>query len=517
MLQEMRRGQRVLIGVVSLGVMVLLAVVGNPSRMELGVAAVGALERDVYQPIHATTLEALHRAHVVDDGVALMDRGWVRFDRVVFGEKPADVLLIAVTPAHPTPVQLSVQLSGQRISETTTIADCCARQILRIPIPPTTGTHPLTITVDGDATGALLTLHTITAVLHNAPDVHATTTAIAIDAESQVAASLYGRVTVTAPAKRAFLIGTNIRTTLPSAIRHDTRAVRTLHYAGLAYNEWWTGIDRYDWTVLDAFVLAARERGAKVVLTFRGSPTFVSARPNETYADGAPRGVYAPPKDVDAWGRMVHATLSRYIGDIAGVECWNEPFGATVDTPDQFTGTGTELAELCKLLALRSRGLDPTVPVIAPAAEYLPDTEVLLSLTTSDGTPMLQYIDWVNIHPFDNGVTVGGSLRAALVFVQQLLVQRGFADKKVFISEWGMSPYSPAGTVYCNLGDHAKAKEIEATIRTAYEVHAAGILLYAYDATDAPCGYIGLFDRTGSYRGVVGNAINRMIATFGNP
>ena len=104
--------------------------------------------------------------------------------------------------------------------------------------------------------------------------------------------------------------------------------------------KWWTGPDTYNFSALDQFRDFHKSNGAKILITFYGTPRFASARPDEPNRPyPSMTGSLAEPRDLNMYGRMVQATVNRYKNDIYAVECWNEPFA------DQYRGYDPANAE----------------------------------------------------------------------------------------------------------------------------------------------------------------------------
>lgn len=99
--------------------------------------------------------------------------------------------------------------------------------------------------------------------------------------------------------------------------------------AGVLWRNIETAAGVYDWSVLDAEVETARDRGQKVVYVFGGTPTFYAVDKDKPGAYGPGSG--QPPKDPADFRRFVDQVMARYgtttdhgHGMIEAYEAWTE-------------------------------------------------------------------------------------------------------------------------------------------------------------------------------------------------
>ena len=285
----------------------------------------------------------------------------------------------------------------------------------------------------------------------------------------------------------------------------------------------------FDWTEFDRWANFHAQPGQKkLLITFYGSPTWASSKPTEPSPYGI-LGLSAPPANIASYQRMVSATVQKYKDRIFGVECWNEP---GKNGSGFFTGTGTQLADVCKAIYVATKAVDNTIPTICPAEG---DLTWLLSQKTSQGEPIHQFCDWVGAHPYDHtGTDLKGasySLGKLGDFVERLeLMLRGLGIiKPIAITEWGMncmyqsSPTYP--TLFHDMTSQARADVLYQTLAKAKEKGVVALGLYSYDSGDlsATCkyGFEGISSGNStvgySYDAVTALGVTRAVMDFGRP
>ncbi|TAK86773.1 MAG: hypothetical protein EPO09_19290 [Aquabacterium sp.] len=288
------------------------------------------------------------------------------------------------------------------------------------------------------------------------------------------------------------------------AIDMDYRFARSLAATGMSAMEWWKGDDDYDWTHIDEWAAFHGKDGHKLLMVFSGSPTWASARPREQSVMYVP-GLAAPPakKYWPAYGRMVTATLERLKGRLIGVECWNEP-----DLIGAFTGTQTELADLCKIVATKSRQLDPSVPVICPQAESPYGMSFVLGAKTSEGEPLPQFCDIVGAHVYGAmGDDAQGrpydALRVEDVMAKMRTVMQSFGvDKPIAVTEYGiascgMRPLN-GHEAFTRMSSADAGEALYQSVKAfrLAEVSMLGLYSFDHDDKDPTCRPGGSFVRT---------------------
>lgn len=282
--------------------------------------------------------------------------------------------------------------------------------------------------------------------------------------------------------------------------------VRSLAHDKLYLTQWWLGPDHYDWTDLDEWAnFHAKAGQRRLMLTFSGSPRWASASPDQASAMGAP-GNAAPPKAMfrDAYARMVSQTVSRLKGRLLAVECWNEP-----DVPSFFSGTQTDLADLCAAVSVQAKAQDAQVKVICPQPTDPIALDWVYSARTSSGVPIHHYCDWVGSHVYNRlGKDPKGHdyIRDAgvekVMATMRLIHQRHGIDKPIAVTEFGASscevrPAERHPTVFGLMPSADAGDALYQSIRAFRQEGAVALGLYSYDhgPTDPTCVPGGSFVR----------------------
>jgi hypothetical protein len=321
-------------------------------------------------------------------------------------------------------------------------------------------------------------------------------------------------------------IGGNSRGTDPILVPYHF--VRSHDSENVGGTSWWVGDGQYNWTEFDRWAnFHAKSNQKKLLITFFGSPTWASSKPTETSIYGA-NGLAAPPNNLTSYQNMVTATVSRYKDRIFAVECWNEP-----DVTGFFTGTGTQLADICKAIykATKSVSVTKPIPVICPSAN---DQNWLLTLKTTQGEKLSGFCDWVGGHPYNfTGTDPAGnaySLNKLGDYVEGLeTILRGLnLQKQIAITEWGIfCEDSPAPAHPIHFHDMSSADRADLLYQTLLKAQEKGLValgLYSYDSGDsATCKY-GLEgissgnDSIGySYDAVTAAGVTKAVQDVGKP
>lgn len=282
--------------------------------------------------------------------------------------------------------------------------------------------------------------------------------------------------------------------------------VRSLAHDKLYLTQWWLGPDHYDWTALDEWAdFHAKDGRRRLLLTFSGSPRWASASPDQPSAMGA-MGNAAPPKPMfrDAYARMVSQTVARLKGRLLAVECWNEP-----DVPSFFSGTQTDLADLCAAVSVQAKAQDAEVKVICPQPTDPVALDWVYSSKTRSGVPIHQFCDWVGSHVYNRlGQDPKGYDYVRDAGVDQvmdsirLINQRHGMDKPIAVTEFGVSscevrPAEWHPTAFGAMPSAQAAEALYQSIRAFRQKGAVALGLYSYDhgPTDPSCVPGGSFVR----------------------
>lgn len=312
----------------------------------------------------------------------------------------------------------------------------------------------------------------------------------------------------------------------------DYQFARSLSADGLGDMGWWQGEDKYRWSQLDAWAAFHARPGRGLLMVFSGSPTWASASPSQPSAMAIP-GFAAPPAQRywPAYGRMVYETVKRLKGKLLAVECWNEP-----DLVGGFTGTSTQLADLCKIVAGNARRVDPTIPVICPQPESPRGLPFVYGAKTSQGEAIEQFCDYVGSHVYGamgedrQGEPLGStSIETVMRTIRSMNKRYGIA-KPIAVTEYGIAGCATGSSAShpVPFGHMESAEAGEALYQSIGAFGQEGVALlglYSYDHGDnnPRCRPGGSFlrtmelDRSGAQRPnpIVLEDINRAVRDFG--
>ncbi len=195
----------------------------------------------------------------------------------------------------------------------------------------------------------------------------------------------------------------------------------------------------YDWKKLDTWVDDAQDEGYDLLYTFGDTPKFAGKIPKGSPCLSA-QGSYScsAPTDVntdgtgtdDYFSNFVTALVTRYKGQIAYYELWNEP-----DCNCFFAGTQAQLVRMSKDAAGIIRSIDPNAKILSPSAHGGTMKTWFAGYIDAGGLP---YFDYVNFHGRGEGnsnenpeefLTVYGDVTSELSKLK--------ITKAVFDDEWG--------------------------------------------------------------------------------
>jgi hypothetical protein len=182
-----------------------------------------------------------------------------------------------------------------------------------------------------------------------------------------------------------------------------------------------------DWGGLDAVVDTALERNLSLLGVIAYTPGWATANPTE-----APQTRRARmPSDPSHYLAFVEAVVGRYGDKLKALSVWNEPNLA------QFY-RGTREDYLTKLLVPALRLIRQRAPHIVLAGPDLSSSpgakpsEWLSQVLDAAG----DLLDVITHHQYDGGDTPQGRA-AALVKLRDLIVQKGFGDRPLWVTETG--------------------------------------------------------------------------------
>ncbi|MCT7972271.1 GH39 family glycosyl hydrolase [Laspinema olomoucense] len=132
-----------------------------------------------------------------------------------------------------------------------------------------------------------------------------------------------------------------------------------------AYVDWFALEPRkgeWNFEILDKSLELAEKHQVEPLMYLGFSPRWASQRPDEPSAFGP--GKAAPPQNIEDWRNYVRTVATRYKGRIHYYELWNEPNGYK----RFYTGTISEMLELCREAYQILKEVDPTITVVSPSA-----------------------------------------------------------------------------------------------------------------------------------------------------
>lgn len=112
---------------------------------------------------------------------------------------------------------------------------------------------------------------------------------------------------------------------------------------------------------VDADVADATQRGVDLDLILGTSPTWASARPEESAYKWQPPGIRAEAANLADWTNYVQTVATRYKGRVHTYELWNEP-----NLSGGYSGDVEHLVSLCRAAYQTLKMVDPTITVISP-------------------------------------------------------------------------------------------------------------------------------------------------------
>lgn len=127
----------------------------------------------------------------------------------------------------------------------------------------------------------------------------------------------------------------------------------------------------YDWSELDSHVSKAQSINADILYTIGNTPQWAGTIPPKSPC--GPQGPYScsSPKDINTDGTgadayfsdFITALVTRYKGQIAYYELWNEP-----DCTCYWSGTNAQIVRMGQDAAAIIRSIDPNARILSPSA-----------------------------------------------------------------------------------------------------------------------------------------------------
>jgi len=200
------------------------------------------------------------------------------------------------------------------------------------------------------------------------------------------------------------------------------------------------------WEKYDQIVELARKYDIEIIARLSNPPAW-------SRHDGDARGPFAPPDDLSDFGDFVEAVVRRYHGRIRYYQIWNEPniypeWGEQPVDPVGYT-------ELLREAYTRAKATDPEAVILcgalAPTIELGPrDMNDLIFLQRMYDAGAGAYFDIMSVQgyglwsgPYDRRmrpITINFSRN---LFIRDIMVKHGDADKPIWISEMNWNALPP--------------------------------------------------------------------------
>jgi len=227
----------------------------------------------------------------------------------------------------------------------------------------------------------------------------------------------------------------------------DSFAGTRLWSSGANWNLINTSPGQYDWSMLDAWLAAAKRNNIDVQYTFGETPSWASSKPNDSHCaqhGGAPTGSCDPPNDLNAdgtgsnqhWKDFVTAIATRSAGRIHYWEIWDE-----ASNPLRWVGTNAQMLRLASDARTIILGIDPTAVILTPSSGIVDAVELnwwTKYLQAGGG----QYADVIAYHGYvqqANHTPVPEDLIKYVTKLKTILKQYGQSGKPLHDTEssWG--------------------------------------------------------------------------------
>jgi hypothetical protein len=248
----------------------------------------------------------------------------------------------------------------------------------------------------------------------------------------------------------------------------------------------WAGVEPsngvYNFKQIDAIVSAANARGISVIGLLDSTPGWAAQK-------GTP-AISGPPASDATFAAFASKLATRYKGEIAGYEIWDEPnsktFWSTGPNPAAYTA-------LLKAAYTAIKAADPKAVVIAGAL-----SSIGTSKTSMDPVTFLKdmyaagakgYFNELSFHPystveFSKGASTAGQPLNELAAMRAVMVANGDSSKEIWATEYGL----PTSLV----GNTTQATDIKDFLTTWRTISYVGPE-YIYSAQDDSSGTYGIW------------------------
>lgn len=188
---------------------------------------------------------------------------------------------------------------------------------------------------------------------------------------------------------------------------------------------------------LDKYVNQASQHHAGILYTLGSPPRWASSRPDEFCPYGS--GSCAMPVRIAHWEEYVRRVATRYKGQIAYYELWNEPTFSDIPrdrgTHSFFTGSVAEMVELARTARKVLDEVDPNAMLATPGFTNGPDR---LEMFLAAGGK--QYVQAVAYHFYSSSAQ---EFASQIVDVRAVMQRQGVANLPLWNTETGLEVYGP--------------------------------------------------------------------------
>ena len=212
----------------------------------------------------------------------------------------------------------------------------------------------------------------------------------------------------------------------------------------------------YDFSTLDLHVRLAESHGMDIMYTLGQTPTWASARPNESGNFGL--GAAAEPVNMNDWSDYVRTVAQRYHGRISAYEVMNEPrIGEAIKmySPGFFSGSTSQLVRMTELAAQAIRAADSRALVVCPAMDGSDLGIKRLEYFLAEGGG--SNCDVIGFHFYLKTGSIN-EFTSLLAQIHQLMVRYNLQNKQIWNTEMGVLVGSSGSQVRSGAAGSALAK-----------------------------------------------------------
>lgn len=264
----------------------------------------------------------------------------------------------------------------------------------------------------------------------------------------------------------------------------------------------------FTWGLYDRLIPEIRSRNLQILAILGYTQLWNTTAPDSVTRATA-RDRY-PPRNLEAWGRYVFETVSRYKGQVHYWEVWNEPdlFGFWRGTPAQF-------AELLDVGYREIKRADPGATVLLPGlalgGSNPQSADFLHDILFDPVHPAASRFDIANFHSY--GTARDAAQRMA--YVKGELQKAGVGSRPIWITEAGYaSERSLQAVAGYTAGDASQAAYAEDMLPLLFQLGAAKV--FWYQLYDVPTDFSnfrshGLLDQ-GKRRKMAFTTVQKLLA-----